>query len=84
MSGNDTGDKITLVRGRRYRGTIELGWWQSWAGNDTVAETFRGYGFTDVTVTGKGGLRVAEGTWAKPDTEIDRPAQVTKLEVIEA
>ena len=77
-------DKVALVKGQRYRGTIELTWLESFASNQTVADKFGEYGFTNVTVTGSGYTRVAEGTWSEPDMTIDRPAQVKQLEVIEA
>ncbi len=77
-------DTVALVRGNRYRGTIELAWYQTIASNDAVADKFRELGFEDVKVTGSGSLREGEGTWVKADQTIDRPAQIKDFEVIEA
>lgn len=77
-------DKITLVRGKRYQGTIELAWYQTIASNDAVADKFRELGFEDVKVTGSGSERQGEGIWAKPDQTIDRPPQIKDFDIIEA
>ena len=79
-----TADTITLVKGQRYRGTIELAWYQTIATNDAVADKFRELGFEGVEVTGSGSERQAEGTWANPDQTIERPAQIKDFKVIAA
>jgi hypothetical protein len=78
-----TPDQITLVSGKRYRGTVELAWYQTIASNEDVAGKFRELGFTDVKVTGSGSIRSGEGTWSKPDQAIDKPAQIKKVEPVE-
>ena len=70
---------FTVRQGKRYRATITLGWLERLAGNDIVAERLRAAGFSEVTVSGSGGLRVAEALWAGPDTTGEMPAQVTEV-----
>jgi len=70
---------FTVRQGKRYRATISLGWVERWAGNDTVAEKLRSAGFTDVSVSGSGGARVAEALWPGPDTTGELPAQITEV-----
>jgi hypothetical protein len=57
---------ITVQQGKRYRATITLGWLERWAGNETVAEKLRAAGFSEVSVSGSGGTRMAEALWAGP------------------
>ena len=68
---------FTVQQGKRYRATITLGWLERWAGNETIAEKLRAAGFSEVSVPGSGGTRVAEALWAGPDADGDMPAQVT-------
>ena len=70
---------FTVQQGKRYRATITLGWLERWAGNETIAEKLRAAGFSEVSVTGSGGTRVAEALWAGPDTTGEMPAQVTEV-----
>jgi hypothetical protein len=79
-----TPEKVALVQGQRYRGTVELAWYQTFASNERVAEEFVKLGFTDVTVTGSGSVREGEGTWSKPDQTIDRPEQIKTFEPVQA
>jgi hypothetical protein len=59
---------FTVRNGHRYRATLSLSGFEQFAGNDMVAGKLQGYGFVNVTVTGSGGTRYAEGTWGGPDT----------------
>ena len=70
---------FTVQQGKRYRATIALGWLERLAGNDMIAEKLRSAGFSEVSVSGSGGLRVAEAVWAQPDSTGDMPAQVTEV-----
>jgi hypothetical protein len=70
---------FTVRQGKRYRTTITLGMLERLAGNDIIAERLGAAGFSEVTVSGTGGLRVAEGLWAGPDTTGEMPAQVTEV-----
>jgi methanogenic corrinoid protein MtbC1 len=72
---------FTVRQGKRYRASLTLGWLERWAGNDTVAEKLRAAGFSEVSVSGAGGARVAEALWAGPDTTGEMPSQV--VEVVE-
>ncbi len=69
-----------LKRGRRYAATISLGFVERLADNETIAEKFRAAGFSDVTVTGSGNVRQAEGVWAADDImPATVPSQVTEI-----
>ena len=70
---------FTVRRGKRYRATIALGWVESLAGNDTIAGRLQAAGFTDVSVTGTGGSRIAEARWPGPDTTAEMPAQIADV-----
>jgi hypothetical protein len=70
---------FTVEQGKRYRATIALGWLERLAGNDMIAEKLRSAGFIEVSVSGSGGLRVAEAVWAQPDSSGEMPAQVTEV-----
>jgi hypothetical protein len=70
---------FTVKQGKRYRATITLGWLERWAGNETIAERLRAAGFSEVSVSGSGGTRMAEAVWAGPDATGEMPAQVTEV-----
>ena len=70
---------FTVQQGKRYRATITLGWLERLAGNETIAEKLRAAGFSEVSVSGSGGTRVAEALWAVPDLTGEMPAQVTQV-----
>lgn len=70
---------FTVRQGKRYRATISLGWLERWAGNDTIAEKLRAAGFSEVTVTGSGGTRIAEAIWPGADSTGEMPAQITEV-----
>jgi hypothetical protein len=73
----------TLKRGRRYAATISLGFVERLADNEMIAEKFRAAGFSDVTVTGSGNVRYAEGLWSADDiTPASVPEQVTEISEI--
>ena len=59
---------FTVRNGHRYRATLSLGGFEQFAGNDLIAGKLRGYGFANVSVTGSGTTRYAEGTWTGSDT----------------
>jgi hypothetical protein len=65
--------KFTIRQGKKYRAVITLTGFETWAGNETIAEKLVEAGFKDVRVIGDGGKRSGEGRWGKPDTtaEID-------------
>ena len=71
--------KYALQRGRRYKATISLGFVERLASNEQVADKFRAAGFSDVTITGAGGTRYAEGVWSADDITPSMPPQVTDI-----
>ena len=75
--------RFTVQNGKRYRATINLGFAQSLASNDMVADKFREAGFTDVTVTGSGRTRLAKGLWSDEDSSAEIPDEVGHIEQIE-
>ena len=55
---------------KRYRAEISLGSYQCLVSNVTVANQMRGFGFADVSVSGSGRNRVAEGAWLQDDATV--------------
>ncbi len=74
----------TVRKGKRYRATIRLGFFQSVASNQQVAEKFSEVGFTEVNVTGSGRNRVGTGLWPHPNATAEVPDEITAVELIEA
>ena len=70
---------FTVQQGKRYRATIALGFLERLAGNEVIADKLRAAGFSEVSVSGSGGTRVAEAVWAGPDTTGEMPAQVREV-----
>jgi hypothetical protein len=68
--------RYTVRQGHCYRAKIRLGFVESWADNETVADRIRKAGFTEVKVTGSGRTREATGLWPLPDAAADLPDQV--------
>ncbi|WP_072396603.1 hypothetical protein [Hyphomicrobium sp. CS1GBMeth3] len=73
-----------LERGKRYKTTINLGFVERLASNDTIAEKFRAAGFADVIVKGEGGTRYAEGVWNADDLRASYPPQISDVSEVEA
>ena len=59
---------FTVHHGKRYRASITLSGFERFAGNARIQQMLESYGFTNVSVTGNGGIRVAEALWPGPDT----------------
>lgn len=59
---------VTVRHGRRYRATISLSGFEQFASNDLIAGKLTQVGFTNVVVTGSGGMRQAEASWGGADT----------------
>jgi hypothetical protein len=68
---------FTVQQGKRYRASIKLGWLESWAGNETIADKLREAGFAEVKVTGSGSERMAEALWPKENATAEMPPQIT-------
>lgn len=75
---------FTLQRGKRYRSTITLGFIERLFDNDVIAAKFREAGFTDVTVTGQGEIRHAEGVWSGDDIRPTYPPQISDITEVAA
>jgi len=70
---------FTVRQGKRYRATISLGSLERWASNDTIAERLRAAGFSEVSVSGSGATRMAEGVWPAADASAEMPSQITQV-----
>ena len=70
---------FTVHQGKRYRATISLGLLERFASNDTIAERLRAAGFTNVSVSGSGGTRIAEALWPEADASAEMPKQITDV-----
>jgi hypothetical protein len=70
---------FTVQQGKRYRATISLGWLERLASNAAVAEKLRAAGFSDVSVSGSGALRVAEALWPGADATGEMPTQISEV-----
>lgn len=68
--------KFSVKRGKRYKAQISLSFFEQVAGNDTIAGMFAKAGFSEVSVTGNGATRYAEGRWAGADATAEMPAQI--------
>ena len=75
---------FTVQQGKRYRATISLGLIERFASNEMIAAKLREAGFSDVQVTGSGGMRHAEALWPSADTTADMPAQIASVAEIPA
>ena len=75
---------FTVLHGHRYRATLALSGLEQFASNDTVEGRLQGYGFTNVTVTGSGGTRIAEATWSGPDTTAQLDSHIVSVVEIPA
>lgn len=75
--------QFTVLKGKRYRAVITLGFFEQIASNDTIAGMLADAGFADVVVNGSGGRRVAEALWAGDDATADMPAQIVSATEIE-
>ena len=70
---------FTVRHGKRYRATISLGVLERFASNDTIAERLRTAGFTDISVSGAGGTRIAEALWPASDATAELPKQIREV-----
>jgi hypothetical protein len=61
---------FTVHHGRTYRAKLKLSFFEAFASNDQVAEKFQELGFTDITISGQGDHRWAQGVWGGPDESV--------------
>jgi hypothetical protein len=71
--------RFTVRRGRRYRATIRLGFFEQLADNETIAAQLREAGFAEVSVSGRGSERTAEAVWPGEDASAPLPPQIAKV-----
>lgn len=70
---------FTVEKGKHYQATITLGMLQSMASNETVADKLREVGFTDVSVTGSGRMRIATGLWPGDTVSTAIPREISNI-----
>jgi hypothetical protein len=70
---------FTVRRGKRYRASIRLGFFEQLAGNATIAERLSEAGFANVRVWGTGPERTAEALWPDADQSAALPPQITSV-----
>jgi hypothetical protein len=70
---------FTVRQGKRYRAILSLGFLERIASNDMIGKKLTDAGFADVSVSGKGATRVAEGSWLGPDASATMPSQVVNV-----
>jgi hypothetical protein len=75
---------FTVKAGHRYRAIISLSGFDVFASNDMVSSRIQSYGFTNVIVTGSGRSRIAEATWAGPDTTAELDPHLSSVTEIPA
>lgn len=73
---------FTLENGKRYRATLSLGLLEKLASNDRVAEELRDAGFSDVSVTGSGKIRIATGVWSRDTVTGPVPGRIKEVVMI--
>ncbi len=64
---------FTLRTNKRYRATVKLTGFETWAGNDIIEGKFRELGFKDPKVTGGGGVRQGEALWPGAERSVPLP-----------
>ena len=71
---------FTVREGKRYRARIRLGVLEAIASNAKITEELQKLGFVDITASGSGRDRVAEGMWPVTDTTAEIPDRIASLE----
>ena len=67
---------FTVHQGKRCRATVSLGLLERFASNDTIADRLEAAGFTEISITGSGRMRVAEALWPGADATAEMPKQI--------
>ena len=73
---------MVLEKNVRYMATIKLNFLESMATNEIIAGKLRDAGFAEVSVSGVGATRSANGRWAKDKTDAQLPPQVKEVKRI--
>ncbi len=63
----------------KYEAEIQLGTFESLAGNDVIKSKLIAAGFSDVIVAGQGRVRIAQGVWKGFSRDVNLPSQVKKV-----
>jgi hypothetical protein len=71
--------KFSLKKGKRYKASIVLGMFERMAGNEQIAAELRNVGFSNITISGQGGVRYVVASWDRPDADRDIPRQVHEI-----
>jgi hypothetical protein len=69
---------MTLTQLKKYQATIPLQGVEIMASNAMILEKLMALGFVNVSVTGMGKQRLAQGTWGKDTVTGPLPAQAKK------
>jgi hypothetical protein len=73
-----------LKAGTRYRATVTLTGFETWASNGMIEDKFRELGFKDPRVQGSGGKRKGEAVWPGPQQSVPMPIDPHLSDVAEA
>ena len=84
LASTAPGSMYTVHRGRRYRATLALGFFEQLAPNSEIEARLRNYGFADVHATGSGSVRQAVALWPGPDTTAALDPHIVKVEELPA
>lgn len=71
--------KFSLRKGKRYKASIVLGMFERMASNEQIAAELRNVGFTDIIVSGQGGVRYIVAKWERADATREIPRQVHEI-----
>jgi hypothetical protein len=75
---------FTLRQHKRYRAEIRLSFVEAAVASEArIVEELSKLGWIDVTVSGSGRDRVAEGTWPSTDVTVDLPDRIKSVEEVE-
>ncbi len=69
----------TFKRGKTYLADVRLGLGEMGYGNEMLAQVLSRMGFADTEVRGGGAVRHLKGRWAKDDTALDLPDEITDV-----
>jgi hypothetical protein len=84
LASTAPGSMYTVHRGRRYRATLALGFFEQLAPNSEIEARLRNYGFADVHATGSGSVRQAVALWPGPDTTAALDPHIVEVEELPA
>ncbi len=70
---------MILVQDTEYTADIELGFFEKYASNDTIASKLVDAGFRMVVVTGSGSARKARGVWVGATQDAEVPSQLKNI-----